>query len=79
MTLGEIADMQPDSLHGSPEARARLDDLMTHPEALAERCRRQSLSILVPMGAEMFHRYQESPIAELLYGLRLYRDRLRAT
>ena len=28
------------------------------------------------MGAEMFYRYQESLIAELLYALRLYRDRL---
>ena len=47
-------------------------------EALTERCRRQSLSILVPMGEEMFYRYQETLIAELLYALRLYRDRLPA-
>jgi hypothetical protein len=76
VTLGEIADMQPDVRQASSEARARLDDLMLRLEALSERCRRQSLSILVPMGAEMFYRYQESLIAELLYALRLYRDRL---
>jgi hypothetical protein len=45
---------------------------------LAERCRRKSLSILVPMGEEMSYRYQESLIAELLYALRLYRARLPA-
>ena len=78
VTLGEIADMPLDGLHGAPEARARLDELMSRLEVLAERCRRQSLSILVPMGAEMFYRYQESLIAELLYALRLFRDRLPA-
>ena len=76
VTLGEIADMPPSAAHRSPEARARIDALMARLEALSERCRRQSLSILVPMGAEMFYRYQESLIAELLYALRLYRDRL---
>ena len=76
VTLGEIADMPPDPRHDAADARARLDALITRLEALAERCRRQSLSILVPMGAEMFYRYQESLIAELLYALRLYRERL---
>ncbi|MFO1216466.1 MAG: TAXI family TRAP transporter solute-binding subunit [Burkholderiaceae bacterium] len=76
VTLGEIADLPPDARHGSAEARARLDSLIGRLEALAERCRRQSLSILVPMGAEMFYRYQESLIAELLYALRVYRERL---
>lgn len=76
VTLGEIADMPPDARHGPADARARLDDLISRLEALAERCRRQSLSVLVPMGAEMFYRYQESLIAELLYALRLYRERL---
>jgi hypothetical protein len=76
VTLGEIADMPPDPRHDAADVRARLDALITRLEALAERCRRQSLSILVPMGAEMFYRYQESLIAELLYALRLYRERL---
>jgi hypothetical protein len=76
VTLGEIAGMPPDARHDGADARARLDDLLSRLEALAERCRRQSLSILVPMGAEMFYRYQESLIAELLHALRLYRDRL---
>ena len=44
--------------------------------ALAERCRRQSLSVLVPMGEEMSYRYQETLIYDLITALRLYRDRL---
>ena len=76
VTLGEIADMPPAARHDAADARAQLDALISRLETLAERCRRQSLSILVPMGAEMFYRYQESLIAELLYALRLYRDRL---
>jgi hypothetical protein len=79
VTLGEIAEMQPDAREPAAETRARLDGLLSRLDALAERCRRQSLSILVPMGAEMFYRYQESLITELLYALRLYRDRLPAT
>ena len=43
---------------------------------LSERCRRQSLSWLVPMGQEMAYRYQETLIADLLYALRAFRDRL---
>ena len=43
---------------------------------LAERCRRQSLSMLVPMGHEMGYRYQEGLIADLLRALKRFRERL---
>jgi hypothetical protein len=43
---------------------------------LAECCRRQSLSVLVPMGQEMSYRYQEVLIADLLHALRMFRGRL---
>jgi hypothetical protein len=43
---------------------------------LSERCRRQSQSVLVPMGQEMGYRYQEELIADLLHALRSFRDRL---
>ena len=79
MTLGEIAELPAGAEHASPEACARFDALIARLQALSERCHRQSLSILVPMGAEMFYRYQESLIGELLYALRLYRERLPAT
>ena len=76
ITVGEIAAMPADVRHASPEARSRLDDLMHRLAALAERCRRHSLSVLVPMGEEMSYRYQETLIHDLLHALRLYRDRL---
>jgi NMT1-like family len=76
VTVGEIAEMQPDAAQHVPQTRARLDSLLYRLDALAERCRRKSLSILVPMGEEMSYRYQETLIAELQYALRLYRDRL---
>lgn len=79
VTLGEIAELPAGAEHASPEACARFDALIARLQALSERCHRQSLSILVPMGAEMFYRYQESLIGELLYALRLYRERLPAT
>jgi NMT1-like family len=82
VTLGEIAEMrpEPEPQPQAAESRAVLDGLLARLDALAERCRRKSLSILVPMGEEMSYRYQETLIAELQYALRLYRERLpRAT
>jgi TRAP-type uncharacterized transport system substrate-binding protein len=79
VTVGEIAEMQPDAGQPADPTRARLDALLTRLDALAERCRRKSLSILVPMGEEMSYRYQETLIAELQYALRQYRDRLPGT
>jgi hypothetical protein len=49
---------------------------MANLTALAERCRKQSLSVLVPMGEEMSYRYQETLIYDLITALRSYRDRL---
>jgi hypothetical protein len=76
VTLGRIAELAADPRHAMPEARERLDDVTARLAALAERCRRDSLSVLVPMGEEMSYRYQETLIQDLLHALRLYRDRL---
>lgn len=76
ITLGDIADMPPEAAHADATSRAELDALIARLDALAEHCRRKSLSTLVPMGEEMSYRYQESLIAELIYALRLYRERL---
>lgn len=77
-TVHAIAEMPADPRHATPEARARIDGLMTRLSALAQRCRKHSLSVLVPMGEEMSYRYQETLISELIAALRLYRDRLPA-
>ena len=75
--MGEIAAMTPEDRHRDP-GRARADRCSSWRELgrLAERCRRQSLSILVPMGQEMGYRYQESLIADLLHALKIFRGRL---
>jgi hypothetical protein len=76
VTVGEIAEMLPRDQHHTSEVRTQLDTLMEQLIALSERYRQQSLSILVPMGQEMSYRYQEGLIADLLYALRAFRERL---
>jgi len=75
-TVGEIAEMPTNEQHRTPEARATLDAIMAQLMTLSDRCRRQSLSVLVPMGQEFSYRYQEALIADLLYALRAFRNRL---
>ena len=75
ITVVEMAQALPESQHRTPEARAQVDAAISELGELAERCRRQSLSMLVPMGQEMNYRYQERLIADLLYALRRFRAR----
>lgn len=76
ITVAEIATTPPEQRHRMPEARAQLDAAVIGLTKLTERCRKQSLSMLVPMGQEMNYRYQERLIAELLHALRQFRARL---
>ena len=76
VTVGEIAAMPPRDQHHTPEVQMQLDTVMEQLTTLADQSRRQSLSILVPMGQEMAYRYQEGLIADLLYALRAFRERL---
>jgi TRAP-type uncharacterized transport system substrate-binding protein len=76
VTVGEIAEMPPRNQRHPSEMRAQLDMLIEQLGTLADQCRRQSQSWLVPMGQEMAYRYQERLMADLLYALRAFRDRL---
>jgi TRAP-type uncharacterized transport system substrate-binding protein len=76
ITVSEIAGMTPDDRQDSPELRAAVDRLIERSRKLLERCREQSLSLLVPMGQEMAYRYQEVLIVEMLSGLRKFRAKL---
>ena len=76
VTVGEIGEMAPTAEHDAPAGRAEIDGIIDRLARLSERCRRQSMSMLVPMGQEMAYRYQEALIADLLYALRAYRNRL---
>ncbi|HKO93791.1 MAG TPA: hypothetical protein VJU61_21705, partial [Polyangiaceae bacterium] len=74
-TLGDIARARPGQDAAWLAGRARVEGVVRQLEGLAERCRRQSLSFLVPMGQEMTYRYQESLITEALAVLRGFLER----
>jgi TRAP-type uncharacterized transport system substrate-binding protein len=76
ITVAEIEALEPEARQRSPETRARIDALLRDLGVLARRARRQSLSMFVPMGQEMSYRYQEGLVADLVYALRRFRDRL---
>jgi TRAP-type uncharacterized transport system substrate-binding protein len=76
ITVGEIASIAPDEQHRGPKARAQVDAIVDELGKLGDRCRRQSLSILVPMGQEMGYRYQESLIADLVHALKKFREKI---
>ena len=79
VTLGDIARTKPTSKLGEKDAKATLAGLIADLEKLAARSRRQSLSMLVPMGQEMAYRYQEEIIYQTLSVLRDFVRRLEAT
>lgn len=76
ITAGEIEAMAPEDRHRLPEVRPELDKLLERLGQLLERCRKASLSVLVPMGQEMSYRYQEALISDLARALRAFRSRL---
>jgi hypothetical protein len=75
-TIDATAGLPLDTPHLRPNARVQIDDLVLRLSALSEKCRNQSLSLLVPMGEEMSYRYQEMLIAAWLRALRFKKDRL---
>lgn len=76
ISVGEIDTMPPEARHRTPEMRAAVDNLIEQLVQLLDRCRKHSLSVLVPMGQEMSYRYQETPIADLVRSLRAFRARI---
>jgi hypothetical protein len=76
ITVGDIAEMEPSEKHRTPEARQQLDTILDQLVALLERARRQSQSVLVPLGEELTYHDHANDIADLLHALRAFRDRL---
>jgi hypothetical protein len=68
--------MAPSEKHRTPEARQQLDTILDQLVKLLERSRRQSRSVLVPMGEEMGYHDHVNDIANLLHALRAFHDRL---
>ncbi len=75
-TVDEIGRLEPAPHHRTSETLKALDDAIGSLEGLNDRCRTQSLSMLVPMGGEMAYRYQETLMADALANLRRFRRRL---
>jgi TRAP-type uncharacterized transport system substrate-binding protein len=78
VTLGDIARTKPEGALADEGVRQSIDALIHRFEALAARSRRQSLSMLVPMGQEMAYRYQEEIVYETLAVLRDFLGRSAA-
>src|SRR5678816_133091 len=55
-TLGDIARLDPGPEHKTPELIGAIDTVINDLEALSRKSRKQSLSVLVPMGQEMVYR-----------------------
>jgi TRAP-type uncharacterized transport system substrate-binding protein len=77
-TLGDIQRLGPDAENTRPEVLEGIDRVVHALEELAARSRRQSLSMLVPMGQEMAYRYQEGVIYETIAVLREFLARCRS-
>lgn len=75
VTIDTLAGPPGDAVISDPPSRGEIEDVMRRLSALNELCRKQALSVLVPMGEEMQYRYQEMLIAELLRALRVYQKR----
>ena len=70
VTLGDITHTAAVGKLTTPEVKEAVTSLIKQLEDLAARSRRQSLSVLVPMGQEMAYRYQEEIIYQTLAVLR---------
>ncbi len=76
ITAEEIALAELQAAHATDSAREILDALIDRLSRLGVKCRRQSLSLLVPMGKEQAYRYQEEIISRMLSALKAYRQRM---
>ena len=74
--FSEIARLPAAEAHREPDGRNTLTRLIDGLEDIKQRCRKYSVSMLVPMGQEMSYRYQESLLQERLDALRTYRSRV---
>ena len=74
ITRGEIALLDPNQALLLPAERERLSTLTGRLRDLLEVCRRQTVSMLVPMGQEMVYRYQEDLMIDTLAVLRRFRS-----
>ena len=70
--LDEMDEMNREEHVVSEEQFAAIQTLISEFEALRERCRNYSVSMVVPMGQEMAYRYQEGIIQRRMASLKLF-------
>ena len=75
-TLGDIEHTEAKGDRGTADFKKQLGSLIDRLESLAARSRKQSVSVLVPMGQEMAYRYQEGVIYETIAVLRGFTRRI---
>lgn len=75
VTAEEIALANVAAQHKDAAALRELDALIARLTELGQKCRKKSLSLLVPMGKEQAYRYQEEIISRFLSALKSYRQR----
>ena len=75
-SVAEIPAALPEAGLTTEELHRRVPSLLQRLEALQARCRKQSLSILVPMGGELYYRYQEGLMQELIRALKAFAARM---
>jgi TRAP-type uncharacterized transport system substrate-binding protein len=78
-TLGDIQQAEIAGELRERGTRTKLDGLIERFERLGARSRRDSVSMLVPMGQEMAYRYQEGVIYQTIAVLRAFRSRWDAS
>jgi TRAP-type uncharacterized transport system substrate-binding protein len=71
IAAASVGSQKPDAIRS-----AEIDSLIERLTQLGERCRKKSLSLLVPMGKEQAYRYQEEIISRYLAALKIYRDKV---
>ena len=76
-TVKEIAQLTPRPGEFREVEQALLNELIRQTQALRQQVRRYSVSFVVPMGAEIYYRHQETLIDEQLQALRQFRARLQ--
>jgi TRAP-type uncharacterized transport system substrate-binding protein len=65
-THAQMREHSGEHVMASPQRRAAAASIMERLIALRERCRRQTSSIVTPMGNEMYYRYQQSLIDDAM-------------
>jgi hypothetical protein len=76
LTREQIRALPIERVLGEPAARAGAREIVDRLIELRARCQRQNRSIMTPMGDEIYYRYQESLINELMTTLTALLERL---